>query len=118
RSATSNTAGPAVKRHAIRVVHDHRAVHIDVAHHRFVYADDRGVVVKRRTAPFAAVESDAGIAEAIVHAAIEADVRTPISAVPSVNAVTPAPVSRRPKQPGTRRGHPHSTNPVVAGRPR
>jgi hypothetical protein len=58
---------------------------------------DRGVIGKDSAAPLAAGKSDAPIAEAVVHAAVVAHVRTPVAAMEDIHAVFPAPVVRRPQ---------------------
>jgi hypothetical protein len=77
------------------------------------------VVNERAIAPIAALVAYADIAEPIVNAPIKAHVRTPVACMPQVHAISPAPISGRPKQPNFRRKHPGSWNPVIAiGTPR
>ena len=102
------------------VVHDRRVVDVRVAHvgvvnHRRVHVHHRGVVSEHAAAPLAAAESDSAISEAVIHAAIEAHMRTPVSRVPCINsAVSPAPVSRRPQQARLRSLNPRTWNPEVS----
>jgi hypothetical protein len=60
------------------------------------HVHDRGVIGKDSAAPLAAGKADAPVAEAVVHAAVVAHVRTPIARMEDVHAVLPAPVVRRP----------------------
>jgi hypothetical protein len=96
RSRTRLDTARAVERHAAEVVvDDGPVVHVgdvDTAHvHR------RAVVEKGTTAPVTALESNTTIAEAIVHTAVEADMRAPVAGVPGVDATTPTPVAGRPQ---------------------
>src|SRR5207245_10281149 len=59
------------------------------------------------------VKSRAGIAEAVINTAVEADVRAPVAAVPDVKAVVPSPITGRPVQ-AYRSDHPGTGHPVVA----
>src|SRR5579863_1012801 len=83
RGTGRNAALAAVERDVI-LIHDHCLVvdggHIgDVGHGT--------VVIERPSAPFSATKADAAVAEAVVNSAVEADVRAPITAVPSINTV-------------------------------
>ena len=92
-----------VDRRVIGVVH---VGDIDVVH--------RAVVVERAAVPVAAVVAVTGVAEAVVHAAVIADARTPVAGVPEIQAVAPAPVAGRPQRALERRKDPRSRHPVVA----
>src|SRR5437763_5891149 len=94
------------------VIHDHSAV-VDVGDIGHADVVDRAVVVEAVVAPFTAVESIAGVAVAIVNAAIEAHMRPPIASMPSVESVIPAPPSRSPKH-SDRCHDPGSGHPVIA----
>jgi hypothetical protein len=61
------------------------------------HVHDRGVIGEDSAAPLAAGKADAPIAEAVVHAAVVAHVRTPVAAMEDIHAVFPAPVVRRPQ---------------------
>jgi hypothetical protein len=63
-----------------RVVHD-GLVHIGVVDDGSVHVDYSGVVREIMTAPLAADKSDTHVTEAVVDAAVVADVRTPVSGV-------------------------------------
>src|ERR1035438_7329444 len=76
-----NSALAAIESHVI-LVHDHSLV-IDVGHIGDV--GRRAVVVERASAPFSARKADAAVAEAVVHSPIEADVRAPITTMPSID---------------------------------
>src|SRR5580658_7520535 len=101
-------------------------IHGGVVHHRGVvdvgdvggrYVGHGTVVVELSAPPLAAAESHAAVAEAVVDAAVEADMRTPIAPVPGVDAARPAPIAGCPQQ-ADRRQHPGFGHPVVAPVPR
>src|SRR6202158_993556 len=111
--ARLNSVRPAVEAYTVEVVHHHRAVvcvvnhgHVDVAH--------RAIVDELSSAPFSAPETYARVAEAIINAAIETDVRSPVAAVPHVHAFVEAPIPGRPEEAGLRSHHPRSWHPVIA----
>ncbi len=54
------------------------------------------VVVVMTMVPTATIESVSPIAAAIVNAAVEADIQTPITGIPSVISAVPAPISWSP----------------------
>jgi hypothetical protein len=62
-----------------------------------IHVRDSAVVIEVVSAPGAARKSGAKKSETVVHAAIEANVRTPISRMPEVAARAPTPVAGRPQ---------------------
>jgi hypothetical protein len=80
-----------------------------------VHVDHSGVIEEVASAPLAAAKADAAVAEAVVHAAIVADMRTPIAFMEKESSAGPSPVAGSPKQAGTRRGHPGAGNPIIIG---
>jgi hypothetical protein len=72
------------------------------------------IVGKVSAAPFTADKADAAIAIAVVHAAVVADVGSPIATMEDIEAVIPAPIGRSPQVAGLRRRNPGSGNPVIA----
>src|ERR1017187_6608672 len=109
RGTGRNAALAAVEGHVI-LVHDHCLVvdsgHIgDVGH--------AAVVVERASAPVSASEAETAVAVAVIDSAVEADVRTPITTMPSINTVRESPVARSPQQ-AYRCYHPGTGHPVVA----
>src|ERR1700730_11982659 len=94
------------------VVDDNRLA-VDV---RYVGDVDVGhaTVVKEPVAlPIAAEEPRTGITKAIINAAVETDVWSPIAPMPNVETVIPAPVARGPKH-SDGSEHPSARNPVIA----
>jgi len=105
----------AVIANAARFVVDHSPVismKIRAAH-----VIDRSVVGEYSVMPIAAGIADPRIAETIVHAAVEADMVSPVTAVPNIKTAAPAPISRRPQRAYIGRKHPSAANPIVAGGP-
>jgi hypothetical protein len=77
---------------------------------------DGAVVVEVVAIPVAAVIADAGVAKAVVDAAIEADVAAPVAAMKAPAIVVPAPVCGGPESTVVGRGAPGAGNPVVTRR--
>src|SRR6266851_6564284 len=112
-----HAAGAAVVADAVVVVvHDNGLV-VDVVNVRDVDVVHGTVVGEGSVAPVAALIPDAAVAEAVVHAAVEADMRTPIACVEDVSAAAPSPVPGGPEIAHHRRPYPNARNPVVAVRP-
>src|SRR5690348_4274313 len=84
------------------VVHDDRLV-VDVRDVDVADVVNGPVVIEVTVAPVTAFVALARVPEAVVDAAIEADRRAPVAAMPYVAAVAPAPPARRPQQAGFRR---------------
>src|ERR1700728_1856472 len=96
-----------------RVIHNNGAVHVNIGDRRGVHVHHSGVVEEISAAPFAATEAGAAISKAVVNTAIEANLRSPVTAVPGVGAVVPAPVAGSPEQTGLRRLDPGAGHPVI-----
>src|SRR5690348_15620225 len=92
---------------------DHRLV-VDVGDVHVAEVVIGAIVVERAAVPETADVADADITEAVIDAAVEADMRTPIAAVPDINAVGPTPITRRPQETNPRRPYPGARHPVVA----
>src|SRR5215469_5494201 len=72
------------------------------------------VISEFPTPPLAADKADAAVAIAVVNAAVETNMRSPVARVPSVYSSFITPIARRPQQAGPRRLHPHARDPEVA----
>lgn len=94
------------------VVDDNRLV-VDVRDICDVNVGDATVVKVPVALPIPAEKSGAGVTKAIINAAVETDVRSPIAAIPNVETVIPAPVAGGPKHSDGSK-HPSARNPVVA----
>jgi hypothetical protein len=66
--------------------------------------------------PESAVEALTGVSEAVIDAAVETDVRPPISGVPHIDAIAPSPISWSPEQAYFRRFYPDARYPVISVR--
>jgi hypothetical protein len=76
------TTGAAVEADTVhRDVVDNRPV-VYVRHVNAADVTDRPVIKEGSTAPVTALEPNTGVPEAVVHTAIESDVRTPVAGVP------------------------------------
>jgi hypothetical protein len=100
------------------IIHDRR-----VANDRFVdvsvmepsaHMHDCRVVEEVATTPFSACEADTHIAKAIVHAAVIADVRSPIALMEEVCSAFKTPISRSPQIARLGSRHPCAWYPVIA----
>ena len=98
---------------------------VGVVHHGGIHIVDRAVVVEVAATPVAALVTVADVAKAVVDAAIEADVLTPVATVEPVVVMPEAPVAGCPQSALVGSLNPHAGHPVivslsigpVAGRP-
>jgi hypothetical protein len=95
------------------VIDDDGAV-IDVGDAGDIDTVHRAVVVEVVASPITAVVADAGVAEAVVDAAVKADVQAPEAAMEAPAVAVPAPVARGPEGAVIRRSAPCAGDPVVA----
>ena len=114
RRCCMDPVGSAVEAHPIGRVVDDRFV-VGVMHDRHVDVRHRRVIGKRIADPAPAGKTYADIAEAVIDAAIEADVGPPIADVECVHSANEAPVTRRPKQADARWLRPGSRHPEIPG---
>jgi hypothetical protein len=94
------------------VVHDDRLV-VDIGHVGDVHIGHAAVVVEVTSAPLATVVAVAGIPEAVVDAAVEANVRPPIAAMEDVEPFVPSPPAGSPEH-SHGGDYPGARHPVVA----
>jgi hypothetical protein len=80
----------------ICLVYDYGFV-VDIVDIHRIHSRNRSVVKKPSATPITALESSTYVPEAIMDAAIIADVRAPISRVPHIYAPGVAPITGRPK---------------------
>src|SRR5229473_1906039 len=109
-----NSVRPAVVADVIDrgVVHYHGSV-VGVVDDSGVDVGHRAVVHKFSSAPFPAPKTHARVAVPVINAAVEADVRSPIAAMPYINAFRKAPITWRPEETGFRGHNPGSRHPVI-----
>jgi hypothetical protein len=86
---------------------------VNIVDVRCVYVIHRTVVVEGSMIPISAFITAATVAIAIVHAAIKADMLTPVAAMPDVRVIAPAPVTWSPEIANFRSHHPGSRYPEV-----
>ena len=111
RGTCTQSTGSAVEGHVI--IHVNHSVVVYVRHVHAADVHDRTVIKERTTAPITTLESNTGITEAVVHTAVEADMRTPVAAVPAIDTARPTPVAGGPEQARLRRHHPGTRHPVI-----
>lgn len=87
---------------------------VDVVHDVDVNVVDRAIVIKMTTSPITALITDTDIAEAVVHTAIVADVRSPIATVETVPVIVVAPVAWSPQSALVGGLNPHAGHPIIA----
>jgi hypothetical protein len=90
------------------------AIDIGVTSDRPINISNRSVIVEGPAFPAATIVSDTPVAEAVVHAAVEPDVRSPIAAMPGVKPSGVTPITRRPEKANFGRVSPVSQDPVVS----
>ena len=90
------------------------AIDIGVTNDRPINVSNRSVIVEGPAFPAATIVSNTAVAEAVVHAAIEPDVGSPIAAMPDVKPSGVTPITRRPEKANFRRVSPVSRHPVVS----
>ncbi len=74
----------------------------------------RAVVVKLSILPASTLIADTAVAIAVVYPAVEADLLTPVAAVPGEGAAAPTPIAGSPEQPNGGRLDPRTRHPEVA----
>ena len=97
------------------VIHDRHVADVDIANIHGVYTINTLVVVEVVVVPIAALIPAAGVAEAIVDAAIKADMPAPEAAMKAIPAALVAPVAGCPERAGIGRCHPCTGYKIVAG---
>jgi hypothetical protein len=116
RPRSSLDAAPAAV--VAHIVHDGGVVDdfvvVDVVDNRRIHVVDGPVVGEVVVVPVAALIPEANVAEAVVDAAVVADVATPISTVKTVPAAIIAPIRRCPQSALVRCIDPRAGDPIVA----
>src|SRR5580704_14959327 len=87
---------------------------VNIVNIRDVHIVHRAVVVEGSVIPISASVADTTVAEAVVDATVEADLRTPIAFIPGEGAAPPTPVTRSPEQTSFRSHRPCARHPEVA----
>jgi hypothetical protein len=113
RGPRLNAAASAVVTHSIASLVRH-IVAINVVNHRGIHIRYRAVVFHPAVIPISAIVSTAGISIAVIDAAVIADVRTPVPAMPIIGVAIVTPPRRRPQRAHIRSYDPRTGNPVIA----
>src|ERR1700677_3487965 len=108
-----NAAGAAVVAHSIDgdIVDD--CLVIDIGDIPAAEVDHGSVVEQMAALPISTLKAAAAVPEAIVHAAVEADLSTPITLIPQKDAAIAAPIPGSPKISRLRSEHPGPRHPVI-----
>jgi hypothetical protein len=85
------------------VVYYDRIVDIGIMYDGGIYVDDGRIIPEDASVPFASDKTYSPISTTVVYAAIESNVRAPVSAMPSIDAACVAPIAGCPKETGTGR---------------
>ena len=107
-----DSAVTAVERDVVLIAVDHGRV-VDVMNFVHVDIHDGAVVEEMSAVPASPFKTGTEIAKAVVDAAIETNVRSPIAVPPPEVATFPTPPSRSPKETDFRRQNPCPWNPVI-----
>ena len=94
------------------VVIDHRGV-INVVNVGNVHVVDGSIVEKASPVPTSALVAFAEVAESVIDAAIESDVRAPVAFMENECGAAPTPPARCPQETDFRRHHPGPRYPIV-----
>jgi hypothetical protein len=87
---------------------------VNIVNVRDVHVIHRAVVVENSVIPISASIADTTIAEAVVDATVEADMRTPVAIIPGVGVAAPTPITRGPEEANFGSHHPRTRHPEVA----
>src|SRR5271157_4409178 len=97
RAGADSTSSAVVTHMIERGVVDDGLV-VNIVNIRDVYVIHRAVVVETAVIPISALIADATVAEAIVDAAVKADIGAPIAFIPGKGVAAPTPITRRPEK--------------------
>ena len=115
-SADRRSTGSSVETRSGRVGVDDDGLVVDVGDRDAAEIVDGPVIGEHAVVPVSAFVTDAGIPVAVIHAAIVADMRSPIARIPGIDVVLPAPVAWRPEQSDRGRANRGAGNPIIAVR--
>ena len=113
RGPRFDTASTAVVAHACFGDIGHRRV-VGVVNYGGVYVSDICVVGKVTTFPATPFITDTAVAEAVIDATVEANLRPPISFMENECTSAPAPIPRGPKEADLWRFYPCTRHPVIS----
>src|ERR1019366_2404102 len=87
---------------------------VNIVNVRDVHVIHRAVVVEGSVVPISAFIAETTIAEAVVDATVEADMRTPVAFIPGVGVAAPSPITRSPEEANFGSHRPRTRHPEVA----
>src|SRR5208337_1464979 len=87
---------------------------VNIVNVRDVHVVHRGVVVEGPVIPISAFIADTTVAEAVVDATVEADMRPPVAFIPREGTAAPAPITGSPEEANFGSHHPRTRHPEVA----
>jgi hypothetical protein len=112
RRPTVDSARPTVESHPGSLVDDYRSViNMNVRDPDVVHT---AVVIESPAMPITALVAFAEITEAVINAAVEANMRAPITGMPKISPAAKRPIAWSPQEPGLRCDHPSARYPVIA----
>ena len=112
--ASAESARTAIVANTIHRVVVHHGTVVNVGDIRHIDAGYGPVIEELSAPPFAPLKAPSVVTKAIIDAAVEANVRAPVTRMPEERASTPAPIAWRPEHARLRRHHPRARNPVVS----
>lgn len=86
---------------------------VGVVHYVDAYVCDGAVVIEVVAAPVTARVADAGVAEPIINAAVEADLGSPVAGVPAIETPSECPIAGSPEESDCGRLNPCAGHPVI-----
>ncbi len=87
---------------------------VNIVNVRDVHVIHRAVVVEGPVVPISAFIADTTVAEAVVHAAVEADSGAPVAFIPGKGVAAPTPITGSPEQVNGGRLDPRTRHPEIA----
>jgi hypothetical protein len=114
RWAPVNAASAAVITNVVGRGEVFNRVAVNVVNNVDIYVGYRRVIGEGTAIPVTTVIPLSGISKTIIHAAIKADMRSPVSVIQAIASVVKAPVRRRPQSSGPGSNHPDAGSPVIA----
>src|ERR1700683_2604315 len=81
--------------------------------HGHIYIAHRAVVKEASALPVTALVAHSAVTEPVIYAAIETNFRPPITAIPRIRAVVPAPIARSPQKARSRRLRPGARHEII-----
>src|SRR5580700_2794667 len=94
------------------VVIDHR-LGVNVVNHRDIHVIHRAIIEEVTAFPASPFIPIADISKTVINSTVETDLGAPVTAIPRVHSVVPAPITRRPQEAGSRCLYPSARHPII-----